>query len=381
MDASSPLSGGEKDWSIFAPYLVDNFEYKIHTNEDGGIPNLRRARKLFVGIHEEGNTLEFKKKKGSDPTLLEIPLRDIIAANRVTIKTRNMMGKRDNLVVQVDISSDTQSEKISIRVEMDKKHISTLLEQISQFKDVKVNPSIERSIALAKDPKLCIQCAKKKYEVGLSRNYNLCLECFSYDYGRIIFQALNAEYYGGHKIYLSGGVSGDLQYGRLILTEHYVIFARGDKKPSKRWEIIIPLDSVIVERWGIEEVSREGFSSGAGDIGVGSGMIYGSGRAHHILVPYIDENGIPQAPRFGLSSYKGEGIRKLASELYLQVVNEKREQTKFSSIADNNIKQHSNKRPISAPDVDEPLKVLKIRFAKGEITKEQYEEMRKTLEL
>jgi hypothetical protein len=81
-----------------------------------------------------------------------------------------------------------------------------------------------------------------------------------------------------------------------------------------------------------------------------------------------------------LSSYKGEAIRKLASELYLQVVNEKREQTKFSSIADNNIKQPSNEKPISAQDVDEPLKVLKIRFAKGEITKEQYEEMRKTLE-
>jgi hypothetical protein len=28
---------------------------------------LKRARKLFVGIHEDGNTLEFKEKKGSDP--------------------------------------------------------------------------------------------------------------------------------------------------------------------------------------------------------------------------------------------------------------------------------------------------------------------------
>jgi hypothetical protein len=121
-------------------------------------------------------------------------------------------------------------------------------------------------------------------------------------YGRIIFQALKAEYYGGHKVYLSGGVSGDYQFGNLILTEHYLIFAKGDKNPMKRWEIIIPLDSVIVERWGIEEISRDGFSSGADDIGIGSGMIYGSGRAHHILVPYVDENGIPQAPRFGLSS-------------------------------------------------------------------------------
>jgi hypothetical protein len=42
-----------------------------------------------------------------------------------------------------------------------KRHISTLLDQINQFKDEKVNPSILRAIALAKDSKLCVQCAKK----------------------------------------------------------------------------------------------------------------------------------------------------------------------------------------------------------------------------
>jgi hypothetical protein len=130
-----------------------------------------------------------------------------------------------------------------------------------------------------------------------------------------------------------------------------------------------------VERWGIEEISRDGFSGGAGDIGIGSGMIYGSGRAHHILVPYVDENGIPQTPRFGLSSYKGVAIRKLAAELYQQVVNEKRESAKFLSKADNNTKGLT-----SSPNSDDPLKILKIRFARGEITKEQYEEMQKMLE-
>ncbi len=36
--------------------------------------------------------------------------------------------------------------------------------------------------------------------------------------------------------------------------------------------------------------------------------------------------------------------------------------------------------PASSPNIDDPLKVLKIRFAKGEIAKEQYEEMQKMLE-
>ena len=64
MEASSPLNGGGKNWNLFDSYLVDNFEYKIQINEDGGIPNLRRAKKLFIGIYEDGNTLEFKAKKG-----------------------------------------------------------------------------------------------------------------------------------------------------------------------------------------------------------------------------------------------------------------------------------------------------------------------------
>ena len=100
-----------------------------------------------------------------------------------------------------------------------------------------------------------------------------------------------------------------------------------------------------------------------------------------LVSSFVDENGIPHAPRFGLSSYKGEAIRKLTSELYLRVVNEKRKSIKFSSIADNNTKQPSNQKPISSPDIDDPLRVLKIRFAKGEIIKEQYEDMRKMLEL
>jgi hypothetical protein len=48
----------------------------------------------------------------------------------------------------------------------------------------------------------------------------------------------------------------------LILCEQYLIFAREHKDPTKRWEIVIPLDSVIGERWGIEEISRKHGVSG-----------------------------------------------------------------------------------------------------------------------
>jgi hypothetical protein len=71
---------------VINPRLVERLEYKIEVIDDSGIPELKRARKLFVGIHEDGNTLEFKEKKGSDPSLFEIVLRDILAAIPVTIQ-------------------------------------------------------------------------------------------------------------------------------------------------------------------------------------------------------------------------------------------------------------------------------------------------------
>ena len=56
------------DWGklsdiVIDPRLIERLEYKIQVIEDSGIPELKRARKLFVGIHEDGNTLEFKKRK------------------------------------------------------------------------------------------------------------------------------------------------------------------------------------------------------------------------------------------------------------------------------------------------------------------------------
>jgi hypothetical protein len=106
----------------------------------------------------------------------------------------------------------------------------------------------------------------------------------------------------------------DYQAGRMYLTEEYMIFTKGDKKPSKRWDIIIPLTKVVTERWNIEEKSRRkqisGGGSGIDNLVFGAGVIHESGKSHRLVVPYIDENGIPQEPRFGVSSIGGTDIRK-----------------------------------------------------------------------
>lgn len=66
-------------------------------------------------------------------------------------------------------------------------------------------------------------------------------------------------------------------------------------------------------------------------------MINESGKSHRLVVPYTDENGIPQEPRFGISSFRGKAIREWAAKLYRQVVDEKKDTTRIPSKEDINL--------------------------------------------
>ncbi len=134
-----------------------------------------------------------------------------------------------------------------------------------------------------------------------------------------------------------------------------------------------------MDKWRIEEEGRRQIISGAGvsmnNVGVVGGTIHNSGKAHHIVVPYLDENGISQEPRFGVSSFGGKAIRELASKLYEQIVKETNTKSNQVPPSNMNLKSVTGSVPIT----DDPISVLKLRFAKGEISKEEYEDMRKTL--
>jgi uncharacterized membrane protein len=90
-------------------------------------------------------------------------------------------------------------------------------------------------------------------------------------------------------------------------------------------------------------------------------------------VPYIDENGIPQEPRFGVVSLSGRAIKEWAARLYGVVVEVKKQQKSSKPTEYASVKQESKSN-------EDPLHVLKLRLAKGEIAKEEYEELRKMLE-
>jgi len=372
---------------VIQRYLIEQFEYDIEVVDNGGVSLIDGASTVTINLQESGNTLEFSGKKTSD-SLFIIPLSNIETATAITVQTKHMMSRKNNLLLEIVFRDNKENSdlpaiqnKRCIRFDLDDKLVYTLQEQISLVKDVKNNLRVQKAIAFLKDPMLCNACAKRRYSFVLHLD-NLCLDCFVEKYGQILLKANIAEYYGGHKAYLAGGVFSKYQSGKMYLTEQFLLFIRGDKDQSKRWEIVVPFSSIVMERWRVEEVGRRQSISGAGssidNIAFGGGSIHESGKEHHLVVPYVDENGIPQEPRFGVSSFRGKAIREWSSKLYEQVAKARKNDVS------QRVEAHAGDQPSSnneSPQTsDDPIKVLKIRFAKGEISKEEYEEMRKMIE-
>ena len=244
-------------------------------------------------------------------------------------------------------------------VKPDKKFMKDFFHAFGKYISLTENYSIEVVKEMAanelKSSMLCPSCKRNVTSMTFqSTSKKLCHECFEIEFGKILLSSGNVLYYGGHKAYLAGGVFSDNQPGSLILTNKFLIFQTIDKDSSKRWEIIIPLKDVAVDRWRVDEVE--------------TGVIHESGKDHNLVVAYIDQNGIPQEPRFSVSSLGGKTIKEWSALLYEKVVEAKRKndsQLKGREMEDQN---------------DDPLKILKIRLAKGEISKQEYEELRNTLE-
>lgn len=278
---------------------------------------------------------------------------------------------------------------INIFAEATGTKVEIIHEDISDYFVKPFMESLEKSLPHENDrldQSICSLCKMDKPAVFFSKEV-LCNDCFSIKYGKAILVAPVAEYHGGHKAYLAGGLISKYETGQMALTKSHLIFVKKESNPEKRWEIVIPLKSVILDRWTIEEETRRktlaGGGSAIGDTGVaiGGGAVHDSGKAHHIIVPYIDENGIRQDPRFGVSSFRGKAIREWAATLYQQIVEVRKSMEQVQEQTAREAPRHSSQSSTTSSATEEdPLKILKRRLAKGEISKEEYEELRKMLE-
>lgn len=95
-------------------------------------------------------------------------------------------------------------------------------------------------------------------------------------------------------------------------------------------------------------------------------------KKHQIILPYVDENGITHAPRFSVASLLGGAVKNWAEQIYNQIALLKKLESE---------ELHDNIQGIQKTQIDEdPLSIIKIRLAKGEINMEEYEKMKKILE-
>jgi hypothetical protein len=227
---------------------------------------------------------------------------------------------------------------------------------------------------------------------------NLCNNCYDKEFGLIVISTPAAEYFGGHKAHLAGRLFSAGENGNLILTTRYLVFEKKSKNEYEGWKIEIPLNKIVVERWSVKEEARRTSMIGGGGLpfsdlplGLGGGFMHQDGKRHELVVPYIDENGIYQEPRFGVVSLSGKAIKEWAAKLY-EVVVEVKKQQELEELLDRAAKEAQTRSKLAdiatkndiSQDTksmsEDPIRLLKLRLAKGEITREEYEELRKMIE-
>jgi hypothetical protein len=130
---------------------------------------------------------------------------------------------------------DTQS----VLFKVDDKYLDTVREHIQFLREADTNKFIQRQIKSVLHPKLCAVCFAKEYIVVIL-SQKLCETCCTNLYGRGLLYAKSAEYHGGHKAFLAGGIFAKHETGELLLTETHLIFTRKSNDPLKGIEIVIP---------------------------------------------------------------------------------------------------------------------------------------------
>jgi hypothetical protein len=245
--------------------------------------------------------------------------------------------------------------------------LNTVSKRITFSSQIKIDAvrDIETGINIVSRTSISSGCSRCKDNFSIYHFRDpLCQGCFVERFDTVVKKSV-ADYYRGLKAYIGGGAFTRSQVGTIHLTQKYIIFSKMAKDPSNRWEITIPLYSVDTGTWRIEEESRRKQVALAGssidNLGFGGGIIHETGRAHHIIIPHIDEYSIPQEPRFGISSFGGRGIREWAKEIYDRIIEAKRgnepsiDTTDFSQNRTNFQNKATSSKSVIMPRSGSPL--------------------------
>lgn len=111
-------------------------------------------------------------------------------------------------------------------------------------------------------------------------------------FGKLLVKSF-AQYYGGYKSKIAGGIISLLSVGMIYIFKDYFVFKADVVQQNNYWEIIIPISSIIVNYLGHNETISSKNST-KGRVG-----IQDPGK-NHLIIPYLDSDGILQQPEFGI---------------------------------------------------------------------------------
>lgn len=165
----------------------------------------------------------------------------------------------------------------------------------------------------------------------------------------------NLTYAGGHKGYPEGK-RGKIIISPTTFTFHEIKGVRNESLGAFKFDI--PIDK-------IREISIKKTSEVSRMMSVMAGPMWGVGmptKKTFVLVEYTDKYGIEQKPLFDfvIGDFGDKMKRRLINAVYEQMKNKPKTQEQKTG--------------------EDPLKILKLRYAKGELSKDDFEEMKKTLE-
>jgi|SRR3989338_1140307 len=170
------------------------------------------------------------------------------------------------------------------------------------------------------------------------------------------FTCRTVVYKGGHSLFLSksGMLSPMGPTGTLYVKKNIIIF------DGKNIEINMPINKIDfsdVRQWQDSRGTQQQAMAFAGK-GMAWGSIGAMSKDFFVEISFIDEKGKRQKPIFEFTN-KGNA-EKFQKWLYNKLPSESSKSKKQS-------------------EAEDPLSVLKLRYAKGQISKKEYERMKKEL--